>query len=205
MTNAIADARATLGGLEAKLTDAKAAADKITEDAKAVSFDAFTSGGAARKRLDQLDAERRVSACEISSLESAIDEAKRRLAHAEALAADEAEKEKARTALALLDDFAKRGEQLDAALNKFVSEYDALTHDFRRLEALGYAPTSFALVKNNMMAATASRLQFTDLRQGFLPPHARRNFVATIEGWASNARARASARLKRNAPAKIAA
>jgi hypothetical protein len=205
MTNAVDDAKATLAALQDKLTAAKAASAKITEDAKAVSFDAFTSGGEARKKLDKLEAERLSNAVTISSLESAIDEAKRRLAHAEALAADEAEKEKARTVLGLLDDFAKRGAQLDAALHKFVSEYDELSRDFHRLEALGYGPTSFALVQINMAAAVTTRLQFTDLRQGFLAPHARRNFITVIEGWAANVRARASARLKRNAPAKIAA
>ena len=146
-----------------------------------------------------------MSACEISSLESAIDEAKRRLAHAEALAVDEAEKEKTRTALALLDDFAKRGEALDRALEKFVREYDELSRDFRQLEKLGFAPTSFALIKLNMKAATSTKLMFTDIQQDFLAPHARRNFVETVEGWAANVRSRASARLKRNAPAKIAA
>ena len=118
---------------------------------------------------------------------------------------DEAERGKARDALALLDDFSQRGKLLDKSLDKFVRQYDELARDFRALQLLGYEPTSYPLIQINMQAAVATKLQFTDLRQNFLAPHARRDFISVIEGWARHVRGRAEARLNRNAPGKKAA
>ena len=115
---------------------------------------------------------------------------------------NEAERGNAQKALALLDSFAKRGDDLQQSLDKFISMYTELTKDFRQLEALGYAPTTWALVKVNMQAAVATGLQFTDLRQAFLAPHERRDFRAVIEGWARHIRGRAEARLTETRRAK---
>jgi hypothetical protein len=86
-----------------------------------------------------------------------------------------------------------------------VRQYDELARDFRALQLLGYEPTSYPLIQTNMQAAVATKLQFTDLRQNFLAPHARRDFIFVIEGWARHVRGRAEARLNRNAPGKKAA
>ena len=105
----------------------------------------------------------------------------------------------------MLDDFSQRGKLLDDAMNNFARQYDELVHDFRELQLLGYEPTSYPLIQINMQAAVATKLQFTDLRQNFLAPHARRDFISVIEGWARHVRGRAEARLNRNAPGKKAA
>ena len=68
-------------------------------------------------------------AAEIASLEAAIVTAKRHVADAEAAKADEAERGKAREALALLDDFSQRGKLLDKSLDKFVRQYDELARE----------------------------------------------------------------------------
>ena len=73
-------------------------------------------------------------ALEIRSLEAAVAEAKKRVAHAAAVETDAAERENARNALALLDDFENRGERLDHALEKFVREYDELVRVLSVLE-----------------------------------------------------------------------
>ena len=67
-------------------------------------------------------------------LEAAIVTAKRHVADAEAAKADEAERGKAREALALLDDFSQRGKLLDKILDKFVRQYDELTRGAMAME-----------------------------------------------------------------------
>jgi chromosome segregation ATPase len=201
----VEDAKVVLQGLEGKLSDARVRHVKIVLDAREVSFGAHTIGGEDRKRLDKLEAEMAKAAMEVASLESAIGEAKKRVEAAEADEVDEAELARARDALALLDSFAKRGDDLQQSLDKFIANYAELSKDFRQLEAQGYAPTTWSLVKVNMQAAVATGLQFTDLRQAFLAPHERRDFRAVIEGWARHIRGRAEARLNRNAAGKKAA
>jgi hypothetical protein len=193
-----------IAGLEAKLAEAKLRHDETTAAAKSISYSAHISGGEDRKKLDKLGADAAKQATEIVGLEAAIATAKSHVAAAEAADVDEAEREKARTALGLLDDFSKRGDALDSALTRFVREYEELSADFRQLEAIGFAPTSFALVRINMAAAVTTRLQFTDLRQAFLAPDKRRSFGDTIEGWSRNIRAKATSRLNRNAATKAA-
>ena len=112
---------------------------------------------------------------------------------AEAAESDDVARDKAERALALLDDFTKRGAELDEALGSFLAKYAALTADFHKLDALGYAPTTYGLVKTNMSAAVTTALMFSEMRQGFLAPHERRNFVDVIAGWGRNVRMRAKA------------
>jgi hypothetical protein len=205
MTTTTDTARAVLLDLETKLTAAKSRHDETQSDAQAIAFSAFVDGGEARKRLDKLNADAAKHGAEIMSLEAAIGEARRRVNEALAADADDVSRDKAQQALLLLDAFAERGAELDAALAEFLEKYAALTRDFRQLDALGYAPTTWPLVKINMQAAVATRLQFTDLRQAFLAPHERRDFVTVISGWSNHVRARATARLNRNKDAAKAA
>lgn len=205
MTTQVEDAKGVLQGLESKLFDARARHAETQVKAMELAYPANTGDESARKKLDGLNARAAMVAAEIASLEAAIVTAKRHVADAEAAEVDETERARARDALALLDDFSQRGKLLDKSLGKFVRQYDELTRDFRELQLLGYEPTSYPLVQINMQAAVATKLQFTDLRQNFLAPHARRDFISVIEGWARHVRGRAEARLNRNAPGKKAA
>jgi hypothetical protein len=198
------DARQVLHDLETKLAAALARAEDLDAAARGVAYVAHVDGGEARKRLDKIDADRVKCIAEIASLDAAIGEAKRRVREAEAANADDVARDKAHSALALLEDFTKRGRELDEALGAFLAKYEALTSDFHKLDALGYAPTTHALVKANMSAAVSTALQFTELRQAFLAPHERRTFVAVIEGWGRNVRMRATARLNAKTAAKAA-
>jgi hypothetical protein len=199
-----ADAQATLADLETKLADARARHDETAAAAKEIAFAAHTGDADARKKLDKLHADAAKHGAEIMGLEAACLEARRRVAEALAAETDDVARDKAERALALLADFTKRGAELDRALAAFLNEYATLTSDFHKLAALGYAPTTWALVKMNMSAAVATALQFTELRQAFLAPHERRNFVTVIEGWGRNVRQRAEARLKAKTTAKAA-
>ncbi|SFK83497.1 hypothetical protein [Methylocapsa palsarum] len=190
------DARAALASLNGKLEAARKKASSIDVEIVGVSFAAHCDDAGARKTLDALNAKASSASLEIRSLEAAVSEAKRRVDLATAADADAADCEKARQALALLNDFAKRGDELQRALERFVAKYNDLAGDFRQLEKLGYAPTSYPLIKVNMAAATKTALMHTDVSVAHLAPHARRDFQSVIDGWASHVRARASARLK---------
>jgi hypothetical protein len=205
MTTQVEDAKGVLQGLETKLSDARARHAETQVKAMELAYPANTGDESARKKLDGLNAKVAMFAAEIASLEAALIEARRRVDQAMADERDEVERARARDALALLDDFSQRGKLLDDAMDNFVRQYDELAHDFRELQLLGYEPTSYPLVQINMQAAVATKLQFTDLRQNFLAPHARRDFISVIEGWACHIRRRAEARLDRNAPGKKAA
>jgi hypothetical protein len=201
----VEDTKVVLQGLEGKLSDARMRLADTQAKAAELAYPANTGDERARTKLDGLNAKAAMVATEVVSLEAAIVTAKRHVADAEAAEVEEAERGKARSALALLDDFSQRGKLLDDAMDKFVRQYDELARDFRALQLLGYEPTSYPLVQINMQAAVATKLQFTDLRQNFLAPHARRDFISVIEGWARHVRGRAEARLNRNAPGKKAA
>jgi hypothetical protein len=198
------DAQKTLADLEQKLADARARHDETQSEAKEIAFAAHTGEADAKKRLDRLHADAAKISSEVLSLEAAIVESRRRVNEALAAESDDVARAKAERALALLDDFTKRGAELDAALGAFLEKYAALTADFHKLDALGYAPTTYALVKSNMSAAVTTALMFTEMRQGFLAPHQRRNFVDVIAGWGRNVRMRAEARLKAKTAAKAA-
>jgi hypothetical protein len=197
-------ARAVLHDLETKLASARTRHDETQAEAQSIAFAAHTGDADARKRLDRLNADAGKRGAEVLSLEAAIVEARSRVALALAAEGDRAERDRAEKALGLLDDFAARGARLDAALAGFVAEYEALTADFYKLDALGFAPATHALIEMNLRRATATRLMFTGLRQSFPAPNERRDFVTVIAGWAQHVRARATARLNRNAAAKAA-
>jgi hypothetical protein len=172
--------------------------------AKELAFSAHTGDIDARKKLDKHETDAIKQATEIAGLECAVATAKGHVAAAEAADVDEAEREKALTALALLNDFSKRGEQLDSALEKFVREYDQLVRDARALEQTGFPVTTVALMRINMRAATMTKLMFGDLQVEHLAPNARRSFVETVEAWSRSVRGRATARLNKNAAVKAA-
>jgi hypothetical protein len=191
---------AVLADLEAKLAAAKKLRDDTEAALLSISFAAHSGDAAAHKKLETLNAKAASIALEIRSLEAAVAEATKRVGHAVAVEADAAERENARTALALLADFESRGERLDHAMSKVLGEYDELIRDFNALEKLGFAPITKALIDVNMKTAIQTKLMTVRLQSEFLPPHACHTFTEVIGGWASSVRGRIEARLKRNPP-----
>jgi chromosome segregation ATPase len=200
----IEEARKVLQDLEQKLADARARHDETQSEAKEIAFAAHTGDDAAKKRLDRLHGDAAKISSEVLSLEAAIIEARRRVAEALAAESDDVARDKAERALALLEEFGKRGAELDEALGAFLDQYEKLKSDVRQLEALGYSPSTYALIAKNMQSAVATKLQFTELRQAFLAPHERRQFVDVIEGWGRSVRMRATARLNSKPAARAA-
>jgi hypothetical protein len=192
-------ANETLNALVIKLADARNRLAEAEEKARDYAFDAHTGELGAQKELDRLNTAAAKATVEIKGIESAVAEAKKRVDAAAAAELDERERDDARKALGLLEDFARRGDELQHALDKFISKYEELSRDFRQLDALGYPPSTWPMVKIQMKAATTTALQFTDLRTEFLAPHERRDFRTVIENWAGSVRGKIQARLNRAA------
>jgi len=195
-TAALEAARATVADLEAKLAETRASLATIEARLDETALPAHTGDVAAKSSLDKLAKERATLRGTIDGLERAIASAVKQVAVAEAAERDAAERDKAKRALAMLDTFEERAVRLQASLQAFIAEYGRLTADFNKLDALGYAPTSYPLVRVNMRNATMTKLMFTDLQGDFLAPKDRRDFAAVIAGWSAAIRARAGARLK---------
>ena len=183
--------------LTARLGALRADRVKNEQRRRDLALDAELGDAKARKEIGELAKGAAALDVEISTVEAALAEAGRRISAAEAAEREEALRQKARTALAMLDEFEARGEALSGKLAGFIAEYKALCGDFRKLEQVGFAPTTYALIASNMRRAVASALLDTDLRQEFLAPKDRTTFAAVIAGWAANVRARAGAMLNR--------
>jgi hypothetical protein len=192
-------ANETLNALTIKLIDARNRLATAQTGTTEVAFVAHCDDAAARKQLDKFEADAAKASIEIRGLETAVLEAQKRVDAAASAELDARERDNARKALGLLGDFARRGDELQHALEKFISKYEELSRDFRQLDALGYPPSTWPMVKIQMKAATTTALQFTDLRTEFLAPHERRDFRTVIENWAGSVRGKIQARLNRAA------
>ncbi|MFZ0209886.1 MAG: hypothetical protein WAL59_27905 [Roseiarcus sp.] len=192
------EAKSQLAELEAKLLAHQAKAGEHEAAIAAVSLPAQTGDASARKRLDKLVAETPAIDTERRSLEYAIKAAKERVTSIAAADLDAAERDKAGQALAMVEAFRKRGAALDVAFDAAIAEFGALERDFRALDLLGYAPSTWNLVKINLQLAAATKLQLVNLQQNFLAPRERRDFVGAISGWADNVARRARARIERD-------
>jgi hypothetical protein len=148
------------------------------------------------KRVEAINTELARLADEKATFIAALSEAGRRNAAAAAEKRDAEERGKAEKVLALLDEFAKDGAELEAAADALVEKFNALCRKSRELTALGYAPATPALVDVNMATALKSKLMSTGLQIEHIAPGARRTFGGVIASWSDSIRARATARLK---------
>jgi hypothetical protein len=192
----VQDAQKVLFDLQTKMADSKVWAAKVEESIAACSFAAHTGDLDARHRLDELHGQASMAEQDCKSIDIAINEAKQRLAAAQAVDLDEHECQQASRALAFCDAFHARGEALDRSLTKFLEDYRGLNQDFLELQKVGYPPATWALVQINMKNAMIARLMFTDLQIEHLPPNRRHSFEEVIGSWASHCRMRAETRLK---------
>jgi hypothetical protein len=181
-------------------------ADKAANEQrrKAIAFEAESGVVAARKEIAELTKAAAQLDSDLLIVDAATEECGRRIVAWEAEAAQLTLRQNAQAALSVLAEFERRGAALNDKLAEFVAEYQSLCQDFRQLERIGFGPTTFALVANNMRRAVASALHDTDLRQDYLAPRERTTFQAVISAWASNVRLRANAVINRKAAQKAA-
>jgi hypothetical protein len=194
---AISKAEATGSELVTRLAAAREALAANISRRADLAFASETGDTAARKMTAAFAKEAAALTDDIASLEAATAEAGRRVAAARAADLDATERAKAEKALAMIEAFRKRGATLDAAFDAAIAEFAALERDFKALDLLGYAPSTWALVKINLQLAAGTKLQLVGLQQNFLAPRERRNFLSAISGWADNVARRARARMER--------
>ncbi len=202
----IIDVHAVQTEMAGKLADARERLSAATAAADQVAFSAHSGDKAAIAALAKHNAEAATASAEARSLEAALSEAQRRVAAAEAAAIDEREREKAERALEAAAAFHERGERVVAALEALVSELMGFERDYRELLLLDYAPTStWSLAQVNIVLSLHTRLQGLGLHVRPLQHHEKKDLLELVSAWETNIRARAKARLNRNAKPRRAA
>ena len=191
--------------LRSRIVDIDAKRLMLMGERDQLSYDAIVGrNSAAAKRVAEIGTELGRLADETAVLNAALTEAGRRDAAAAAEKRDVEERGNAEKALALLDEFAKDGAELEEAANAVIEKFNDLSKKSRELTALGYAPATPALVDSNMKLALKTKLMGTGLIVEHLAPHMRRTFTSVIQSWTDHVRARATARLNRNKAAEAA-
>jgi hypothetical protein len=194
----VADLRAKIDALEGTQIELIAERDEI-------SFAAVVERNKkAAGRVAEINAALLVMQSEEATLKAALAEAQRRALAADAAERDATKREKAQKAIALLESFSKRGAALDAKFDEAIAEFNAMSAEFRQLDALGYAPTTHALVASNMKLALKTKVMSTGMHVEHLAPHMRRNFITVVDGWVSHVKARADALLNTKTAAEAA-
>jgi hypothetical protein len=191
-TDATTDLRGKIADLDTKRLTLMGERDELSYSA------VVERNSVATKRIAEISAELSQLADEKATLTAALSEAGRRDAAARAAERDGKERDDAEKALALLETFAQRGAALDRKFDELIAEYTALSDEFRQLDKLKYAPTTYPLVRITMRTAMLTKLMGTDLKVEHLAPGERKTFGGAIEGWASSVRNRANARLSKS-------
>src|SRR5579863_1452504 len=108
------EATQTLAALNGKLADARLVLAEIDDRRQKLAYPAMTGDADAKKVLDKLNRDRAVHTADIESIDTAIAKARRDVGEAEAAAAREAQKERAREWLArarILEECVAKGEK----------------------------------------------------------------------------------------------
>jgi hypothetical protein len=137
MTSEVEKATAVLADLESKLANTSARAVELQVERKRLAFDANTGNAKARKALDAANSASGAIGLEIENITSAIDEARRRLAHARRAEAAAAGRENALAVIALAAEAGERGRVVGQLLTELSRELRRTFEDARSLSRLG--------------------------------------------------------------------
>jgi hypothetical protein len=192
MPNTVEKAAGVVAALEAKRTRLIAHGVEIGDERANVALAAHTGDTAARKRLDEINAEVAVHASELASLDAALRAAGERLKKARQAEAARADKAAAGELLKELTRFRDIGRQLDVALAAVAANGHELHQSLGRVHALGSTfPTGQQLDALGFRCVLTA-LQQTPWRRNFeaVAPRERRSFAALIEVWCSTIESR---------------
>ena len=194
----IEKATAVITTLEDKRKELVQRATELADERNRIAFGAHVDGDAkARKRLDAINTELATMASEQASYEGAITEANARLAIAqadEALAADRAQAEQLKSALA---EFKETGHEIDLAFQDLAAHAADLQKILDRIHQAGCSvPSSEQLrVLGEICARTALMKTPWSRAVEIVPPTQRRDFKSLIDGWAAQIENNIAARL----------
>jgi hypothetical protein len=185
MKKSIEKAEAVLADLNANREALVARGHELEARLQEVAFAAHTGNKAERTKLDETNSELLTHQYELSSLDSAIAEATKRLAAADAAEAQAADKEKAKALRVVTDRFMQHAIALDDALTAMSKEAVALRETLIEIHGLGSPFPSFDQLSSLGYRAVATALQSSPWRREFeyLTPGQRQNIVKLVTDW----------------------
>jgi hypothetical protein len=178
-------AQQVLADLNAQREELIARGHDLEERRQEISFSAHTGSKKDRAQLDQINSEAITHEYELKSLDSAIQEATKRLAAADAAEALAQEFENARALRAVVDKFVVHAIALDAAFSAVTKEAMALEDTLKSIHALGCSFPSRQQLDSLGARAMKAALMATPWKREFetMPPGARQSFAALVSQW----------------------
>jgi hypothetical protein len=203
-TTTVEHAREIVAELQSKLVAVSDRATALAAERRRLAYDAGVGDAKAKTRLEKLTNESAVAAIDVENAHAALEEARHRLASAEAAAALAERKAEAERLHAEVKELAakieSRGPAMAGALATFCAEYSALDSDLTALRSLGATVASKRGVALSVEAVLSHTARSVGLHLGDIVEPARRHspeFLAT--GLATSARTWADAVLNERA------
>jgi hypothetical protein len=158
---------------------------ELEEQRQAIAFKAHTGSKAERAKLDEINNEALTHEYELKSLDSAIAEATRQLAAADAAQALAQEKANAKALRAVVDRFVAHALKIDETFTAMVKEATALEKTLMEIHSLGCAFPSRAQLDSLGARALGTAIMGTPWRKDFehLAPSARQYFPTLVRQW----------------------
>jgi hypothetical protein len=158
----------------------------LEERRQEISFLAHTGAKKERAQLDLVNSEAITHEYELKSLESAIQEATKRLAAADAAQALAQDKENARALRAVVDKFVAHSIALDEAFQQMTAEANALREVLIEIHGLGCQFPSFDQLNSLGARALGTAIMNTPWKRDYqhLAPSERQSFPKLVSDWA---------------------
>jgi hypothetical protein len=199
------EGRAVLAELENKAAATRAAIAEINGKRAELSFAAHTGQPAAQKQLAKANADRAVKISELEEVETAIAEARRLCAIAEAQGDEAAGRQRAEQAQPIAERLAKRGQRMDEAMKVVLEERAGIDADAAALERLGVPVASADLRRVNLRRWIDTATMSFDKHARPVPPSERTTAETLTTTWMRTALQFISDKLNNKAAAKNAA
>jgi hypothetical protein len=172
-TSRAEDVKTLLPQLEGKLSLTKTRQAEISRERSAISLAAHMGSAKDRARLDELNQKGAIVIGEIEGLEAAIEQAKTRIADAEAAAANKIECRKRREVSRLADEVRGHAERIDELWRQSIDEYGELQTKLAEIVQLGVGRPSPHQVRVACQRALVAAFIGTPLQFQILAPNER--------------------------------
>jgi hypothetical protein len=186
-TNPAVDADTILPELEQKLSAAKARQTEISTERRSIALAAHMGSAEDRARLDELNQESAILAGEIEGIETAVAQAKARIADAQAEAAAEVERNKRREVVKLGDEIRAHGQRIDDLWRQSLAEYGHLEAKLAEIVQRGVGPPSLHVVRITSQRALIATFIGSPLQIQMIAPNERHTMAYLVNSWADGA------------------
>jgi hypothetical protein len=178
------DPKAILPQLDEKLSAAKGRQAEITRERNSIALAAHMGSSGDRALLDELNREGAILAGEIEGIETAIVQAKARIAEPEANAAAEVDRCKRREVVQLADEIRGHGERIDALWRQSIAEYAELQTKLTESVQLGVGRPSLQQIRVACQRALISAFIGSPLQFQVIAPTERHSVSDLVDSWA---------------------